>query len=246
MMEDRILNEIENIVHDLREYLLYLQDSGVETLPFNSTPDGMIGIPEKEGPPMNRKKHKTEKLLRLREKIGDCKRCKLWKHRKNLVFGTGNPCTRLLFIGEAPGEEEDLQGKPFVGKAGELLTKMIEAMGLSREEVYITNVVKCRPPGNRNPEEDEIRTCHPFLYEQIRIISPEIICTLGSIASKTLLSTKSRITELRGQLYEHEGLRIVPTFHPAYLLRNPQAKRPAWKDLQIIMKELGIEIGRRL
>lgn len=184
---------------------------------------------------------KAQRLDTLREKIGDCRRCKLWMGRTHIVFGTGNPDARLLFVGEGPGEEEDRQGKPFVGKAGELLTKMIGAMGLVRDEVYIANVVKCRPPENRNPEEDEISACRPFLEEQITTVAPKVICALGTFAAQTLLETTSRISALRGKVHEKGGYRIVPTFHPAYLLRNPQDKRLAWEDLQIIIKELGLK-----
>jgi len=215
------MKEIQRIIQDFYEYLTYLKTTGVKEIPVREEND------------------RYKRLHQLREKIGDCTRCKLWKNRTHLVFGTGNPYTDLLFIGEAPGEEEDLQGKPFVGRAGELLTKMIEAMGIRREDVYITNVVKCRPPGNRNPEKDEIDTCRPFLEEQISIISPKLICTLGAVATRTILGG-SKISELRGKVQEYRGIKVVPTFHPAYLLRNPAHKRLAWKDLQVIMKELNL------
>ena len=184
---------------------------------------------------------KSRRLEELREKIGECKRCKLWNGRTHIVFGTGNPDTRLLFVGEGPGEEEDRQGKPFVGRAGELLTKMIGAMGLVRDDVYIANVVKCRPPQNRNPEEDEITACRPFLEEQIAIIRPEVICALGTFAAHTLLETEVKISGLRGKVHVKGNYKIVPTFHPAYLLRNAGHKRLAWEDLQIIMTELGLK-----
>ena len=216
------MKDIQGVIQDIYEYMEYLKITGVKEIPVAEKED-MTG--------------KYDRLYKLREKIGDCTRCKLWKNRTHLVFGTGNPYTDLLFIGEAPGEEEDLQGKPFVGRAGELLTKMIEAMGIKREDVYITNVVKCRPPGNRNPEKDEINTCRPFLEEQISIISPKLICTLGAVATKTILGG-GKITEIRGKVQEYRGIKVVPTFHPAYLLRNPGHKRLAWKDLQVIMKEL--------
>jgi DNA polymerase len=154
------------------------------------------------------------------------------------VFGVGNPKAELVFVGEAPGEEEDRQGIPFVGAAGQLLTKMIRAMGLTREQVYIANVVKCRPPGNRDPLPDEVETCRPFLEEQLVAIRPKVICTLGKHASQTLLNTTERITRLRGRVHDRNGTPVVPTFHPAYLLRNESDKKLAWMDLQLIMKLL--------
>ena len=177
-------------------------------------------------------------LHAVREALGDCQRCKLCSTRKNIVFGSGNEKAKLLFVGEGPGAEEDIQGLPFVGKAGALLTKMISAMGLSREEVYIANIVKCRPPHNRPPQEDEIASCQPFLRQQIAAIAPQIICALGTFAAQTLLSSNGRISDLRGQFYDLDGMKIMPTFHPAYLLRNPSEKKKAWEDLQKIMKAL--------
>ena len=174
-------------------------------------------------------------LDEVRRALGDCKRCKLCSGRKNLVFGVGNPKARLVFVGEGPGAEEDNQGIPFVGAAGQLLTKMITAMGYSRDEVYICNVVKCRPPGNRNPEPDEIAACQPFLEAQLNAIRPSVIVTLGKFAAQTLLRTDTPITRLRGQWREYVGIPLMPTFHPAYLLRNPAEKKPAWTDLQAVM-----------
>jgi DNA polymerase len=174
-------------------------------------------------------------LDEVRSVLGDCKRCKLCSGRKNLVFGVGNPKARLVFVGEGPGAEEDNQGIPFVGAAGQLLTKMILAMGYSRDEVYICNVVKCRPPGNRNPEPDEIQSCQPFLEAQLHAIRPEVIIALGKFAAQTLLRTDTPITRLRGQWREYVGIPLMPTFHPAYLLRNPPEKKAAWTDLQAVM-----------
>jgi uracil-DNA glycosylase family 4 len=174
-------------------------------------------------------------LDEVRRTLGDCKRCKLCSGRKNLVFGVGNPKARLVFVGEGPGAEEDNQGIPFVGAAGQLLTKMIAAMGYSRDEIYICNVVKCRPPGNRNPEPDEIQACQPFLEAQLHAIRPEVIVALGKFAAQTLLRTDTPITRLRGQWREYVGIPLMPTFHPAYLLRNPAEKKPAWTDLQAVM-----------
>lgn len=234
------MNERENIreeiivaIKDTREYLLFLKETGVDEIQMKE----MSRIRSQESEVNG---EKALRLDNLRSKIGDCRLCKLWKGRTNIVFGTGNPEARLIFVGEGPGGEEDLQGKPFVGKAGELLTNMIKAMGLKRDDVYIANVVKCRPPGNRNPEEDEISACRPFLEEQIDIIAPRVICALGAFAAQTLLDTKSRISELREKVHEKRGRKIVPTFHPAYLLRNPQDKRLAWEDIKLVMIELGL------
>ncbi len=177
-------------------------------------------------------------LSAVREELGDCQRCKLCSTRNKIVFGSGNEKATLMFVGEGPGADEDLQGLPFVGKAGELLTKMISAMGLSREEVYIANIVKCRPPNNRTPEADEIATCQPFLMRQIEAIAPKIICALGTFAAQTLLASKMRISDLRGQFYNLNGIKVLPTFHPAYLLRNPAEKKKAWEDLQKIMQAM--------
>jgi DNA polymerase len=164
-------------------------------------------------------------------------RCKLARGRTHIVFGQGNPAARLVFVGEGPGQEEDLAGEPFVGAAGQLLTKIIEAMRLRREDVYIANVVKCRPPGNRVPEEDEIASCSPFLRRQIAAIRPVFVCTLGACAAQTLLRTRTPISRLRGRFHEVDGVKVLPTFHPAYLLRNPEHKREVWEDMKLLMNE---------
>ncbi len=177
-------------------------------------------------------------LKEIREEIGDCQRCKLSGGRKNIVFGSGNPNAALMFVGEAPGEDEDLQGLPFVGRAGQLLTKMIVAMGLSRDDVFIANIIKCRPPANRNPQPDEIAACRPFLEKQIRAIRPKVICALGSFSAQTLLSTQQKISQLRGRFHDYQGFKVLPTFHPAYLLRNPNEKKTVWEDLKKVMEEL--------
>lgn len=179
----------------------------------------------------------SETLEALRDEIGPlCTRCKLaGLGRRQVVFGVGNPSADLMFVGEAPGADEDAQGEPFVGRAGQLLTKMIEAMGQSRETVYIANVIKCRPPGNRNPEPDEVAACEPFLFRQIDIVQPKVIVALGKFAAQTLLRTDTPITRLRGQVHELRGVHLVPTFHPAYLLRSPDKKRDAWDDLKKVM-----------
>jgi uracil-DNA glycosylase len=177
-------------------------------------------------------------LAQLRSEMGDCKRCKLHPHRTHLVFGSGNPDARLMLVGEAPGEEEDLQGQPFVGKAGQLLTRILKAMGLERNDVYIANILKCRPPMNRNPQPDEITTCQPFLRKQVEIIRPQVVCALGTFAAQTLLQTDEKISRLRGRFHDYFGVKLMPTYHPAYLLRNTQDKRLVWEDMQLIMKEL--------
>jgi uracil-DNA glycosylase family 4 len=184
---------------------------------------------------------RVPRLDEVRRALGECQRCKLCSGRKNIVFGVGNPRARLVFVGEGPGAEEDSQGIPFVGAAGQLLTKMIQAMGLTRDEVYICNVVKCRPPGNRNPEPDEISACQPFLEGQLRAIAPEVIVTLGKFAAQTLLRTDTAITRLRGQWREYLGVPLMPTFHPAYLLRNPAEKKAAWADLKAVIARLKLQ-----
>jgi uracil-DNA glycosylase family 4 len=184
-------------------------------------------------------------LPRIREDIGDCTRCKLHKGRTKIVFGTGNPNADLMFVGEGPGRDEDLSGEPFVGRAGKLLTDMIKAMGLQREDVYIANVVKCRPPENRLPEKDEITTCSPFLMRQIDAIKPKVICTLGSCSAQTLLQTAQGISKFRGEWFDFRGAKLMPTYHPAYLLRNPAAKPEVWKDLQKVMAVLGLQPKKR-
>ena len=181
----------------------------------------------------------SEALLAVRRDLGECARCKLASGRTRIVFGVGDPRAELMFVGEGPGADEDLQGEPFVGKAGQLLTKMIEAMGYRREEVYIANVVKCRPPGNRDPESDEIAACEPFLKAQIAAVRPKVVVALGRFAVQTLLRDPTPISRQRGRWRDYEGVKLMPTFHPAYLLRNPPEKKRAWEDLQLVMKELG-------
>ena len=194
-------------------------------------------------------------LQLIREDLGDCTRCRLHKQgRKQIVWGVGNPQADLMFIGEAPGADEDIQGEPFVGRAGQLLTNMIKAMGLSRQEVYIANIIKCRPPNNRTPERDECETCSPFLMRQIAVVKPKVIVALGAVAAKTLLAINDSMSNLRGRWYEFRptGVRsndpnwssakLAVTYHPAFLLRDPRQKKEAWKDLQMVMKELGLKV----
>jgi DNA polymerase len=183
--------------------------------------------------------HKAKTLEELRTAIGDCRRCKLWSGRTHLVFGVGNPKAEVMFVGEGPGRDEDLQGEPFVGRAGQLLTDIItRGMGFKREEVYIANVIKCRPPENRNPEPDEIESCEPFLIKQIEVIRPRVIVALGKFAVQTLLQSKVPITRLRGTWHDYHGIKLMPTLHPAYLLRNPGDKKLVWEDIKKVLQEL--------
>lgn len=185
-------------------------------------------------------------LQAIREDIGDCTRCVLHKQgRKQIVFGVGNPHAELMFIGEAPGADEDVQGEPFVGRAGQLLNNMIKAMGIQRENVYIANIIKCRPPGNRTPERDECETCSPFLMRQIEVVKPRAIVALGAVAAKTLLAVNAPMSELRGRWFDFRGTRLAVTYHPAFLLRDPRQKKETWKDLQMVMKDLGWALPAR-
>ena len=176
--------------------------------------------------------HRDSSLEAIREDLGDCHRCKLHEHRRTIVFGEGNPQARLAFVGEGPGAEEDATGRPFVGRAGQLLDKIIAAIGLRREDVYIANVVKCRPPGNRTPERDETDTCEPFLFRQLAFIRPEVIVALGSPAFQCLMRTRESITRSRGEWRDWNGIKVMPTFHPAFLLRSPDKKREVWEDMK--------------
>ena len=181
----------------------------------------------------------ADALAAVRADIGDCTRCKLHAQgRTQIVFGVGNPNADLMFVGEAPGADEDMQGEPFVGRAGQLLTKIIEAMGYTRKDVYIANVLKCRPPGNRNPEPDEVASCQPFLFRQIEAIQPKVMVALGTFAAQALLNTKDPIGRLRGRAWPCRGRLLVPTFHPAFLLRSPERKRDTWDDMKLVMSIL--------
>lgn len=190
-------------------------------------------------------KIQNDTLLKIRDDLGECTRCRLHKTRNKIVFGDGNPKAQLVFVGEGPGADEDAQGLPFVGRAGKLLTQMIEAMGLQRKDVYICNVVKCRPPQNRQPERDEVAECSPFLFRQIDTIAPKVIVCLGATAAKTILQTERGISQFRGEWLEFRGRKLMVTYHPAYLLRNPAAKSEVWKDLQKVMAELGLAVKRK-
>ena len=183
--------------------------------------------------PVTLSRSAAEALTAIKHDIGDCTRCKLHTlGRRQVVFGVGNPQADLMFVGEAPGADEDAQGIPFVGRAGQLLTKIIEAIGLTRDDVYIANVIKCRPPENRNPEPDEVATCEPFLFQQIDAIQPKVIVALGTFAAKTLLRSQDSISRMRGRVYDYRGAKLIPTFHPAFLLRSPDRKRDTWEDMK--------------
>ncbi len=234
----------QELLGALRDYLEDLRDSGVDGLPLAgqvavtlqdsvSEPPTSAAVPAEGQAAPDR-----ETLAAIRADLGECRRCGLAGGRKNLVFGVGNPAARLMFVGEAPGRDEDIQGEPFVGEAGQLLTKIIQAMGLQREDVYICNVLKCRPPDNRNPHQDEIEACGPFLLRQVKAIAPRAIIALGTFAAQTLLETKDPISRLRGRFHDYHGIPLMPTFHPAFLLRSPERKREVWADVQQVMKLL--------
>lgn len=208
------------MAQELKNTLAYQKQLGLEWLPKGKRP---------APPPVDQQ---TKILESIREALGECTRCRLCEGRKNIVFGVGNPNAELMFIGEGPGRDEDLQGEPFVGRAGQLLTKIIEAMGMKRSDVYIANCVKCRPPENRTPLPDEIATCIPFLHQQIEAIRPKVIVCLGAVAYKALLQTEASISRMRGQWQEYQGIKVMPTYHPAYLLRNPEAKHLVWEDMK--------------
>lgn len=212
--------------------------------PTATTPDDMDDMDERFAPPEGAiepsQMSPAAKLGYLRNYLGDCQRCGLCESRTNIVFGVGNPGADLVFVGEAPGYNEDLQGEPFVGNAGQLLDKMIGAMGLSRQDVYICNVIKCRPPDNRDPQVDEIRECAPFLKKQLEVIAPKVIVTVGRFASQTLLQIDESMGRMRGNWHDYNGVPVMPTYHPAYLLRNEEAKAPAWSDLKQVMAKLGL------
>ena len=214
--------KIGEVIRDLKSYLEYLKGIGI----------GFLPTLEADSEKATRTENLT--LAQVRTELGDCKRCKLHRARRTIVFGEGNEKSSLMVIGEGPGYDEDVQGRPFVGKAGQLLTKILQSINLTREEVYITNIVKCRPPQNRNPEPDEIQACNPFLMKQINVIHPKIICALGTFSAQTLLKTETKITALRGKLFDLGGIRVIPTYHPAFLLRNPERKREVWEDMKKI------------
>ena len=248
IFQERDAEELATVVSSLRRHLRWRQRAGIcviarrpmQVASAVTTRDenllsGTEGNLFSDASPV----FQAGSLAELRAAIGDCQRCKLCTGRNNIVFGVGNPAAKLMFVGEGPGRDEDLQGEPFVGRAGQLLTDIItKGMGLKREDVYIANVVKCRPPENRNPEPDEVAACEPFLKKQIDLIRPEIIAALGKFAVQTLLQSKIPITKLRGTWHSYHGIKLMPTFHPAYLLRNPADKKLVWEDIKKVLSEM--------
>jgi DNA polymerase len=240
--------ELQVMVASLKRYVRWRERSGMRLLSQAISEDGR---PE-QAPKQDRlgaiegnlfsdytSAYRAGDLAGLRAAIGDCRRCKLWSGRTHLVFGVGNPHAKVMFVGEGPGREEDLQGEPFVGRAGQLLTDIItKGMGLRREDVYIANVIKCRPPENRNPDPDEVESCEPFLMKQIELVRPQVIVALGKFAVQALLKDKTPITRLRGIWKDYHGIKLMPTLHPAYLLRNPGDKKLVWEDIKKVLKEL--------
>jgi len=227
---------IDKIIHETHHYLLSLKETGLAGLHFESIRSELSG--ESDSQAEDGVKAVAD-LTRIREVIGDCRRCKLETTRTNIVFGEGNASPEIVFVGEGPGYDEDQQGRPFVGRAGKLLDRIIAAMGLSRGDVYICNIVKCRPPNNRNPEKDEIDICSQFLLSQLKVLNPKVICALGRIASSHLLGFQAPMGRMRGRFYEFKGYNVRPTYHPAALLRNPAYRRPVWEDMQAVMNYLG-------
>jgi len=227
--------DLSTVVAEIGNTLRFMARSGCRG--FDCSPQSLAAIAAWGNPSAGC----GETLAEIRSDLGDCRRCGLAGGRKHIVFGSGNPHARLVFVGEGPGHEEDQQGEPFVGAAGQLLTKIIQAMKLNRNDVYICNIIKCRPPGNRNPAPDEIAACSPFLERQIAAIKPKLICALGTFAAQTLLATNIPISKLRGKFYPYCGVKVLPTYHPAFLLRNPERKRDVWEDVQKLMQELGRE-----
>ena len=224
-MEKEPAQVLRDIAGQVRSYLTVQQELGLESVDLR--------WPASQAPVTLR-----PSLAEVREALGECTRCKLHAHRRQIVFGVGNPRASLAFVGEAPGADEDAQGEPFVGRAGQLLTKIIEAMGMHREDVYICNIIKCRPPNNRTPEADEIVACQPFLLQQLRAIGPRFICALGGPAAQTLLQTKEPISRLRGRFHDYHGIPLLPTFHPAFLLRNPNEKKTVWEDMKLLLRHM--------
>jgi len=241
-------DEMRMIAASLRLHMRWRQEAGIRYLPRGESRNGS---PKDVNQPLPTQAlegnlfsdytsaYRSKTLEELRDAIGDCKRCKLWPGRTHLVFGVGNPKAKVMFVGEGPGRDEDLKGEPFVGRAGQLLTDIItKGMGMKRADVYIANVIKCRPPENRNPEADEIESCEPFLIRQIELIKPRVIVALGKFAVQTLLKSKVTITRLRGEWQSYHGIKLMPTLHPAYLLRNPGDKKLVWQDIKKVLQEL--------
>jgi uracil-DNA glycosylase family 4 len=225
--------DFDTAVEELCQTFRYLSETGCRG--FDCSKES-LEIVESWG---HKEANSQETLEAIRIDLGECRRCRLSEGRKNIVFGAGDPHARLVFVGEGPGYDEDQKGEPFIGAAGRLLTKIIEAIRYTRDQVYICNIIKCRPPGNRNPMPDEIEACFPFLKRQIVSIKPDIICALGTFAAQTLLETKKPISKLKGHFHDYNGIRVLPTYHPAYLLRNPGKKLDVWEDMKKLMKALG-------
>jgi uracil-DNA glycosylase len=239
---------LRHVVRRFRAYVEEARDSFADGFPRATALPSESRLPSS---PENRSaqsapgKHAAPMLSAIREDIGDCRRCKLCERRTQVVFGVGNPNAELMFVGEGPGEDEDRKGEPFVGRAGQLLTDIItRGMGLQRNDVYIANVVKCRPPGNRNPEPDEIAACQPFLFRQIDAVSPKVVVALGKFAAQTLLETATPISKLRGRWFPFRDRKLMATFHPSYLLRNPGDKKLVWEDVKLVMTELGLPLPK--
>ena len=234
-MSDQVLNEIREVLAAARSQFEYLRDLGINSQMLSSPGGHAVANP------MTAQVDVRETLEEIRADLGDCQRCGLARSRSNLVFGVGNPHARLVLVGEAPGREEDLKGEPFVGEAGRLLDKILLAMGMGREDVYICNVLKCRPPNNRDPLPEEVATCEPFLIRQIAAIQPQVIIALGRFAVHSLLKTRVPISQLRGEWQSYQGIPLMPTYHPAYLLRNPEGKRDVWEDMKAVLRLLRSE-----
>ena len=227
-MSEPLVNELRDMLAAARSQLEYLRDLGVEHLATAATPGKGEQDPGRQHPT-------AETLEGIRQDLGDCRRCGLAASRTQLVYGVGNPDARLVLVGEAPGREEDLRGEPFVGEAGRLLDRILAAMGMRREDVYICNVLKCRPPNNRDPMPEEVATCEAFLVRQIAAIEPQVIVGLGRFAVHSLLKTRVPISQLRGEWQDYHGIPLMPTYHPAYLLRNPEGKREVWEDMKAVL-----------
>lgn len=234
-MSDHLVNEIRDTLASARSQFEYLSDLGLESQnlqPVGAKEAGQIVVTNED---------LDETLDVIRTDLGDCRRCGLADKRTKLVYGVGNPNARLVFVGEAPGRDEDLQGEPFVGEAGQLLDRILKAMGMQRRDVYICNVLKCRPPNNRDPLPEEVATCEAFLDRQIAAIKPQVIVALGRFAVQSLLKTRTPISRLRGEWQSYQGIPLMPTYHPAYLLRNPEGKRDVWEDMKDVMRRLQAE-----
>jgi len=225
-------SDFHKVIEELCETFRFLSQTGCHGFDCSKQ---SLNIMESWG---HKQAHSPETLEAIRTDLGDCCRCRLSKSRTHIVFGAGDPHARLVFVGEGPGYDEDQKGEPFIGAAGRLLTKIIEAIKFTRDQVYICNIIKCRPPGNRNPLPDEIEACLPFLKRQLMVIKPDVICALGTFAAQALLDTTLPISKLKGRFHDYNGIRVLPTYHPAYLLRNPGKKRDVWEDMKILMKAL--------